>query len=281
MSVNLRGSSSRRGSSLFELLIALAVTGMLAGLTGHILLTAAFRLRDRSERMAVEHGLRVAASALRAALESLGQDSTSGSDLLSNGTAGLTARATRAAGVVCAVSPGLLLARAGLPWWSALRDPVAGRDSILAGGLDSTGWRVFPLAAAPRPGGCPDGATAIELPITADSASLASLGPGSPLRVIEDVEIRLYSSPPDQWLGMRLLATGQFIQPFAGPLSANGFSLSYETRSGLAALLPAEVAAVSFRFEALSERAGGVGLIRGAAPRADSLKGFVALVNAR
>jgi type II secretory pathway pseudopilin PulG len=274
-------SLNRRGSSLFELLIALTVTGMLGTLAAGILARAAFRLRDRSERMAAEHGLRVAASAVRAALESLGQDSTSGSDLLSNGAAGFIARATRAAGVACAVSPGRFLARAGSLWWSALRDPVAGRDSILAGGLDSTGWRVFPLAAAPRPGLCPDGAAALELPIISDSASIASLGPGSPLRVVENVELRLYSSPPDQWLGMRLLATGQFIQPFAGPLAATGFSLSYETRSGLAALLPAAVAAVSFRVEALTERAGGVGVIRGAAPRPDSVSGFVALVNSR
>jgi type II secretory pathway pseudopilin PulG len=274
-------SLSRRGSSLFELLIALAVTGMLGTLAANILARAAFQLRDRSERMAAEHGLRVAASAVRSALESLGQDSMSGSDLLSNAAAGFSARATRAAGVACDVSPGRFLARAGSPWWNALRDPVAGRDSILAGALDSTGWRVFPLTAAPRPGVCPDGAAALELPTASDSASMASLGPGSPLRVVESVELRLYSSPPDQWLGMRLLATGQFIQPFAGPLTPTGFSLTYETRSGQAALLPADVASVSFRVEALTERAGGFGLIRGAAPRLDSVSGFVALVNSR
>lgn len=274
-------SLTRRGSSLFELLIALSVTGMLAALTANVLATAAFRLRDRSERMAAEHGLRVAANAVRAALESLGQDSASGSDLVSYGPAGFSARATRAAGVACAVSPGLLLARGGSLWWNALRDPVAGRDSILAGSLDSTGWRVLPLVSPPRAGVCPDGTAAIELPTTSDSTSFAALGPGSPLRLVEPIELRLYSSPPDQWLGMRLLATGQFIQPFAGPLTGNGFLLSYETRAGLPALVPAEVTAVSYRLELLTERAGGVGLIRGAAPRADSMSGFVALVNAR
>lgn len=272
---------TRRGSSLFELLIALTVTGMLAATTANVVATAAFRLRDRSERMAAEHGLRVAASAVRAALEPLGQDSASGSDLLSSGATGFSARATRAAGVACAVSPGLLQARAGPAWWSALRDPVPGRDSILAGGLDSTGWRMLPLAGPVRSGVCPDGGAALELPTSGDSASLAGLGPGSPLRLVEPVELKLYSSPPDQWLGMRLLATGQFIQPFAGPLAANGFSVSYETRAGLAALVPSEVAAVRYRLELLTERAGGVGLTRGAAPRADSLSGFVALVNAR
>jgi hypothetical protein len=270
-------SLSRRGTTLAELLVALTLCGMLAALTARVLAMTALALRDRSERMAVEHGLRVAAGAVRATLESLGQDSASGSDLLSTVGAGFSARATRAAGVACAVSPGLLVARAAASWWSALRDPVEDRDSVLAGSLEQPAWRVYALSAPPRAASCPDGTSAIALPIAGDSLALSGIGPGSPLRVFENVELRLYSSAPDQWLGVRLLATGQPIQPFAGPFAAAGFGLAYESRDGLPATTPAEVTGVSFRLSGLTERAGGVGLVRGSPARPDSVRGFVAI----
>jgi hypothetical protein len=274
-------SLSRRGSSLAELLIALSLTGMLATLTAKVLAVTTLTLRERSEWMAAEHGLRVASSAVRAALESLGTDSASGSDLLSNATAGFSARATRAAGVACAVSPGLLVARAGASWWSAVRLPVEGRDSILAGDLEEPVWRAYALRAPPGAALCPDGTSAIELPISGDSLALGAVASGSPLLVFENVELRLYNSAPEHWLGVRLLATAQPIQPLAGPFAALGFGLSYQSRDGMPAADPALVAGVSFRLTALTERAGGVGLIRGPAARPDSMDGFVALVNRR
>lgn len=272
-------SLSRRGISLLELLIALGLTGLLAALTAGVLANSTLHLRDRSERMGQEQSLRVAGGALRAALESLGHDSTGGVDLLSQAARGFSARATRAAGVLCSASPGLLVARADTLWWRALRDPVAGRDSILAGRLDRPSWRGFALQFASSGTRCPDGTSGIGLPVTADSLALVGIGPGSPIRVYENVELRLYSSAPSEWVGLRLLATTQAIQPFAGPMAADGLDLSYEKSDGTPALFPAEVAGAVIRLRALTERAGGVGLVRGSTPRPDSLAVFVALVN--
>jgi len=270
---------TRRGITLAELLAALTLTGWLGTLTTRLLGAAAFQLRDRSERVSAEHNLRIAAGALRSALEPLGQDSLSGADLLTSSPPGFTARAVRAAGTLCAASPGALVVRAAPQWWSASRDPVAGRDSLLVGRLDVPGWRSFPLQTAPLSALCPDGSAAWNLSVTADSAALIGIGPGSPLRLFEGVEIRLYTSSPDQWTGLRLLATTQAIQPFAGPMQSSGLSLSYERRDGSPAGSPDEVAGVSFRLGMLTERAGGVGLIRGPVPRADSMSGFVVLQN--
>jgi hypothetical protein len=271
-------SLNRRGLGLAEVVVALALTGVIGAMTTRLLLSTALRLRDRSERMAEEHALRVAAGVFRAALESLGHDSAGGADLLSKGISGFSARAVRAVGVACFAGPGLLVARADTSWWRALRDPVAGRDSILAGRLDNPSWRVFALQAAPSSTRCPDGSSAIALPI-APASALAGLDAGSPLLVYETVELRQYSSAPDQWLGARLLGTAQPIQPFAGPMTATGLALTYLGRNGLPALFPADVAAVDIRFEAITERAGGLGSIRGPAPRPDSLQIFVALGN--
>ncbi|HEV8148674.1 MAG TPA: type II secretion system protein [Gemmatimonadales bacterium] len=272
-------SLSRKGSSLIELLVALALVGVIAAVVARLLLSATMQLRDRSERITGEQALRVAANEFRAVVEGLGQDAATGADLGVMGPASLSARVTRAAGVVCAASPGLLVVHAGPDWWTALRDPVAGRDSVLAAHPADTGWRAFAIAAPPGSASCPDGGPGISLPVAGDSLGQAGIGAGSPLRLVEQVELRLYVSAPDQWLGMRLLATAQAIQPFAGPLAASGLGITYRRRDASPALLPAEVAAAAVRVAALTERAGGVGLVRGLAPRSDSVTVFIALLN--
>jgi len=236
-------SLSRRGFTLAELLVALTLSALLAGIAAAILAGATARLRERSERMSSEHALRVAAAALRAGLESL--DSTG--DLAAIGAQGFTARVTRAAGVLCDASVTALVARAGTAWWHALREPVEGRDSLLAGSRELPEWRRFALLAAPRAARCPDGSDGLALPVAADSGTLAGLGSGSPLRVIEGHELRLYRSAGEDWLGVRLLAGAAPIQPLAGPLLPAGLTLEYLRRDGAPALLPAEVASVRIR----------------------------------
>lgn len=268
---------NRQGIGLLEVLVALTLTSLLAALTALILSTAVFRLRDRSERMSAENSLRVGAVVIRTGLESLGRDSLAGADLLAVGPSSFTARATRAAGVLCASSPGLLVARAGAGWWSALRDPVAGRDSLLLGRLDRPAWGIFALESPPQVVACPDGSAGIGLPVSADSLALSGIGAGSPLRVVENLEVRLYRSAPDDWLGVQLLSVAQPIQPFAGPMLPAGLVLESLDRAGLPSSTPAQVAAVNARLTSLTARPGGVGLIRLGPPRSDSVVVFVGL----
>src|ERR1044071_5871477 len=75
-------SLSRRGASLAELVAALVVSALMALLAARIMGAAAAHLRDRSERIGLEHPLRVAGAGLRASLEPLGADSAAGTDLL-------------------------------------------------------------------------------------------------------------------------------------------------------------------------------------------------------
>jgi len=270
-------SLSRRGISLAELLAALTLTGWLGTLTARILNGAAFTLRDRSERIGSEQNLRLTTSAVSALLQPLGLDSLTGADLWSTGSSGFSARAVRGSGALCAAAPGALTARVDAGWWSGERDPVPGRDSLLVGRVDTAGWRALALLSAPQTALCPDGSGGWRFGVSADSALLAGIGTGSPVRVFEGVELRVYTSGSDQWTGLRLLATTQAIQPFAGPML--GLTFGYERRDGSAAATGAEVTGVSFRVSVLTERAGGVGVIRGPTPRPDSVGGFVALLN--
>ncbi len=270
---------NRHGNSLAELLTALTLTGLLGTLTAKIVNGAAFVLRERSERIGGEHNLRLTANAVITLLEPLGLDSLTGADLLSSAGSGFSVRAIRGSGTLCAAAPGAVTARVSAGWWSGERDPVPGRDSLLVARVDTAGWRALELLSPPQAALCPDGSAGWRFAVSADSAALAGIGMGSPVRAFEGVELRVYTSGSDQWTGVRLLATTQAIQPVAGPMQASGLALGYERRDGGLAAASAEVTGVSFRVRVLTERAGGLGVIRGPTPKPDSVSGFVALLN--
>ena len=263
-------SLSRRGFTVVELVVAAVVSGVLAVLTGGLVAASASRLRDRSERMALEQSLRVSLGAAAALLEPLGADSGAGPDLSQTAPGSFVARSSRATGVLCAAASHLLHVRAGAPWWRAVRSPVAGRDSLLIatlGGADR--WIAAPLLGAPATGACPDGSAAFLLPTSVPPADAAQMGAGSPLRVFEPVELRIYASGAASWIGLRQLMTGEAIQPLAGPFTGAGLSLAYadwfaQPASGSA------VAQVTLVVRGLTSRDGGVGVAGPNAVHADS-----------
>lgn len=272
---------NRRGLGLFEVLIALTLTGVVSVLAWSILQAAAYRLRDRSERMAMEHALRVSAVAVRALLEPLGHDSAAGPDLAQAAPNGFVARATRGSGVVCAADATRLAVRAAAGWWHALRVPVAGRDSVMVGTVtEPPQWVVAGLAGAPSAGSCPDGTAALIIPAALAPADLALIGPGSPLRVFEPLELQAYSSSGAAWVGLRSVSSGGSIQPLAGPFVGAAMTLSYYSSSGGVAWLPAQVASAEWRINAITEREGGIGVARTPWVQADSGSGSVRLRNA-
>ncbi len=266
-------SLNRVGSSLVELVVATALTGLLAALTGAMLSRAAIGSRDRSDRAAREVALSVATQAARATLGSLGEPNA---DLLSFGAAGFVMRATRGSGVLCDWTGSRLKVRAGPSWWTAIRSPVGGRDSLLIGRLDQPAWMVAPLVADPGSGLCPDATPAITLEAASlDSLPSGSLGPGSPVRFFEPIEVRIYGSGGADWIGVRQVATGETIQPLAGPLIRASSGFEFSNAAGGPALTPGDVAAVVFRVVAAPARG------RASWGVLDSVAGFVALKTAR
>jgi prepilin-type N-terminal cleavage/methylation domain-containing protein len=263
-------SLTRRGFTLVELLIAAMISGVLAVLTGGLVAASASRLRDRSERMALEQSLRVSLGAAAAMLEPLGADSGAGPDLSQTAPGGFVARVFRAAGVLCAATPNMLQVRAGVPWWRSVRGLVAGRDSLLiatVGGADR--WIAAPLLGAPAFGACPDGSAAVLLPTVISAVAAAQIGAGSPLQVFEPVELRIYASGGASWIGLRQLQTGEAIQPLAGPFTGAGLALGYTDWSAVPASGSA-VAQVTLLVRGLTARDGGVGMAGPSAVHADS-----------
>lgn len=271
---------NRRGFSLLELVISLMLTAFIGALCWSILGSAAFRLRDRSERMAMEHALRVGALAERATLEGLGVDSSAGSDLSAMTPNGFTGRAVRAAGTACLVTASAVTVRAGAGWWSAHRVPVAGRDSLLLGTVSGpVRWIPVALAAAPGSTICPDGSPATVLATAVPLADLPSVGSGTPVRIFEPLELRTYTSTGATWLGAREPATAGAIQPLAGPLVGTGVAFGYLTLGGLGAAALTAVGMITVQTGAITERAGGVGIARVSTVAPDSTGQTILLRN--
>ncbi|HEV8198177.1 MAG TPA: prepilin-type N-terminal cleavage/methylation domain-containing protein [Gemmatimonadales bacterium] len=272
---------NRRGFSLLELLIALGLTSLVALMAWSILQRAAFQLRDRSERIGLEHALRVGSLAGRALLEPLGEDSTAGADLALAAPDGLVARAVRGSGVVCAAGTDSLTVRSGPGWWTELRAPSGGRDSVMVGTVAGPDhWIVTALDAGPVSGTCPDGTPARVFLARLVAADLAAVGPGSPVRVFEPIELRAYSSGGAIWLGMRGAGSAGSIQPLAGPFAGGGVQFSYYSRAGAGVTASGGVSRAGLVITAVTERAAGVGIARAFRIRSDSAGGSILLRNA-
>jgi hypothetical protein len=259
---------NRRGFTLVEALAGSVLSAVLALLIGGVLTHSFARLRDRSERMGMEQSFRVGSAAAGALLEPLGSDSVSGRDVSLASAQSLIARATRGSGVLCLAGLDHVVVRSGSGWWHAVRGLVPGRDSLMIASIDGPSrWLAVPLLANPASLACPDGSNGTRLPTAVPPERLAMIGPGSPLKAFEPVELRVYSSAGASWLGLRLAATGESIQPLAGPV-ARAELRYYDRDGGLAD--PSSASLVALSITGLTERAGGIGLARLASGRADS-----------
>jgi hypothetical protein len=271
--------SPRQGATLPEALVAVVLTAALAGLAWSLTAGAQSRLRDRAEREGLTRTLITGADVLTALLESAGTDSLAGPDLLAAEPDRTILRVTRAAGFACDVTPARVTVWSLAARWTAIRESVPGRDTILLRRADGA-WATSPLLGPPASGTCPDGAAGLGLPASLAPGDIILLGSAAPVRIVETVEARLYASGGQSWLGLRSPATGEVIQPLAGPLlRASGLSLLYLDRDGAPTTDPGRIRAVRFTMRAVGSREHGIGIARSAAGTGDTLTRLVALRN--
>lgn len=252
---------SRSGVSLPELLIALAIGGIVAaGSLGGVR-----RIAEAYRREALEieraRSLRVAAALLPAELREL--DATDG-DLVAMGPTSLTIRAPRQLAVLCRAprftdSPtrATLTLRDGPRF--GLRDFDPRRDSLWIyydgdpGTRDDDGW----LGASIDSLGtdrCPDGRPGSSITATLRPAAGQSPGPGAvpsgaPVLGFETVTYRLYRSSADGRWYVGLETAGDF-QPLLGPVTPTGLSFAYLEPSGAPTTVAARVALIELRLRA-------------------------------
>jgi len=224
--------TSRRGFTLIELLVSLSLLGLVGLIAGRLLIsqrrTASALVADDLARRTIDQ----ASAWITSELSEAGR-SDSSTDLLRLGPDALSYRGWRLAGLACLVTGSeVRIPRTRLSAWRA---PQPGRDSLLLYlGPDSIpgrgAWSVLPLlgVGAASCGGVP----ALSLTTRIDSASLPGLPPLVPVRTFEVMQLRLYLSLGEWWLGARSESAREGVQPLAGPLEERGLELRYLDQRG-------------------------------------------------
>ena len=247
---------TRHGFTLVEAVVATVLGAFVGALLVSLLLRGQSVIVFERERMEVLRTLR--SGALFASYEWSGF-TPGGRDLVALGTSWLHYRGPRGMAFSCGVRSDALIVRDDLRY--GVRAWVAGRDSLLvyASGDSVAGssprWQSLALTGV-AVGVCPDGSPGLTLRTTINSAllPLRELLPGTPVRVFEPMESRLYRSQGAWWLGLRSLTGGGSIQPALGPLTANGFELRFRDLAGAPTTDPALAVAVTATIRASTRR---------------------------
>ena len=230
---------SRRGFTLAEVMVSLTLTLVVAGALYGLLVNTQRITRAQAQRVELQSNVRagsfVVVSELRE-LSAVAGGTGAQNDILVAGSTAVVYRAMRGVGFICG-TPGATAIRIARSSFSGLRDPQAGRDEALifigdsAAAEDSwLGTNIVSVATgAPCPGAVGPGIT---LTVPAN-ASVAGLEAGTPVRLAEVMELRLYESEGRSWLGARSVSGGEAIQPLVGPLTnGSGFRLEYLDAAG-------------------------------------------------
>jgi prepilin-type N-terminal cleavage/methylation domain-containing protein len=244
--------TSRGGFTLVEIMLATVVMLIISGSIYQVFLATVRLTRAQASRFSIQSTTRGALLAVTAELREL-----SNPDLLSVAPAALTYRAMRGTGFTCisSLSNRIQIDRAG---FSGHRDPQPGRDSALIyldpGRPGTTpAWTPVAITGA-APATCPAGLGPGMAVNVSPTDLLAGAPAGTPVRIYETMELRLYQSEGQSWLGMRSISAGETVQPLFGPLHENrGFQLQYLDASGAVTSIPAAIASALVTVHGLGE----------------------------
>lgn len=271
-----------RGFSLLELVLTLALGGVVLAAGGRLLLALRQFLRAEREALAARQTVRVAAAVLATELR---QTSPAAGDLLRISDTAVTLRALRGFYVVCApATPGGAALVVQDDPALAPGSPVPGRDSLvvwLAGDAPATDRWLHAALGATGGGTCSDGASGRRFevaPAAADVAAFDRVAVGAPLRRFEVLTYRLYDDGAGAWwLGVRSWqgASWAATSPVAGPLlPREGLTLAFLNAAGAPAAADTAVRSIRITVRAQGGLAPAAG--RSQARHDDSLTVVVA-----
>ena len=276
---------SRAGFTLAEVLVALGLTLMVTGTLYRLLITTQRTTRAQAQRVELQSNLRagalIALSELRELSTVTGGTGTQ-NDILVVGSTALVYRAMRGIGFICG-PPSATSIRIARSSFTGSRDPQADRDEALvfiedraAAGVEDI-WQGMKILSVATGASCP-GALGPGITLTVPaSPAVAGLEAGTPVRITEVMELRLYESEGRSWLGARSVSSGEAIQPLVGPLTlGSGFRLEYLDASGTPTADRTSIKSIRVTLRGTTQ-GGGTG---NAAPVEGELRAQVALRNA-
>jgi hypothetical protein len=198
--------------------------------------------RAQAERVSLQSNVRSGALIVPAELRELSTFVGGGApqnDVLEiAGTTDIRYRAMRGIGFICQSPTTGTEIRLASSSYSGARNPVAPRDGIYvfidgdeALGFTDAWLQVTPTAVTTGSSVCP-GAAGIQLTIP-NTAGISGLPVRTPVRIYEEMWLRLYVNGGKSWLGAQSVNSGEGIQPVLGPLTdGNGLAFEYLNAAG-------------------------------------------------
>ena len=250
-----------RGVSLVELLIALALSGLLAAVAAGVLGRTQHFYRAATQEIDVSQSLRVAGAFLPAELREL--DAADG-DVVAMTPTAVTIRAARQLAALCraplpADAPGSVTLTLRARPFSELRDFDPATDSLWMFregdplSPEDDGWIAAAFTTL-EPDTCPDGGAGRRLRAfprlaAGETVGAGQVSSGAPVLGFETVTYRLYRSSADRrwYVGME---TSSDLQPVLGPVTDDGLAFTYLDSAGETAAQAALVRAIEFRVRA-------------------------------
>jgi prepilin-type N-terminal cleavage/methylation domain-containing protein len=235
---------NRRGFTLVEILVSLVIMLIVSGAIYKMLNSTQRLSRAQAERVSLQSNVRSGALVVPTELRELSTFAGGGADqndvLEVVDSTDIRYRAMRGIGFVCQApsSTEIWVAARGagspLIGYSGYRDPQATRDRLyvfvdgdeMAAGIDA--W--VPLSITGVTSSSCGGAAAIKLTVTPAPPALPLR---TPVRIYEEMRLKLYVNGGKSWLGAKSVYTGEEYQPVLGPLTdAKGLALQYLDAAG-------------------------------------------------
>ena len=245
-----------RGFTLVELMVGIVMAGVLSTALYAVLVNNQRTYMMQTARADLNATVRTAISYLPGELRELNAQDPAGSDIIAMTASSFRYKAMRTVYFACddANVGGLELAvHRDITFGIRGLDPTF--DSILVFSdfdpktrLDDA-WAHGNLVSINTGSSCPDGTPTLRLNITGISAAgLRGIMRGAPVRTFEVVELQLYQSGDEWWIGGRRYSTSaaswSAVEPIVGPLTATGLRLVYLDAAGAVTTDPTEVVRV-------------------------------------
>lgn len=255
---------NRKGYTLIELMVALVVLLLVTGSLYKLLVSTQRLSRAQAERVDLQSNVRTASVVIPAELREL--NTVVGGTVLQNDIISMNAttiryRAMRGIGYICQ-TPTTGEIRVLASTWSGLRNPVAVRDAgYVFYDLDDTksiddSWLPITITNVNTASTC-GGVAAYSLTIAPTVAQLPGIPLLTPVKLYEVMELSLYTSGGQSWLGAQSISGGELApQPLLGPLvGGSGLSLAYLDNSNVATTNVNNVKSIQLTVIGLSNQA--------------------------
>ena len=259
--------SERRGFTLAEVVLSVAMTLVIAGASYSLLVATQRLARLQGERVTLQASVRAGSLIVLEELGDLGTvegGTPEQNDIVAAGPSAVTYRAMRGIGFICQ-APNTTTIRLARSSFSGHRDPQAGRDVayvFVPGDPEAKtndSWDPARIVSVATSAPCP-GSSGAGISLTLDgSPSLLMPETGTPVRITELMELRLYQAAGRSWLGARSVSTGEAIQPLVGPLiGAQGFQLEYLDGSGAPTTDRTRIKSIRAKLRGITDAPGAV-----------------------